>query len=66
MDMVRGHTTDGRATTGWGKENGWVMQIKQIEAGSTASPGTHHMPRRCLVDHVSSQMSVLARVMAAR
>ncbi|MEV0531883.1 hypothetical protein [Kitasatospora sp. NPDC050463] len=31
-DMVRGYTTDGRALTGWGKENSWFMPMKQILA----------------------------------
>ncbi|MFH8370522.1 hypothetical protein [Streptomyces sp. NPDC018031] len=30
--MVRGYTTDGRALTGWGKENSWFMPMKQIIA----------------------------------
>lgn len=29
-DMVRGYTTDGKALTGWGKENSWFMPMKQI------------------------------------
>ncbi|MFG2143044.1 hypothetical protein ACGFRG_02435 [Streptomyces sp. NPDC048696] len=29
-DMVRGYTTDGRALTGWGKENSWFMPLKHI------------------------------------
>ncbi|MFI6645514.1 hypothetical protein [Streptomyces sp. NPDC050504] len=34
-DMVRGYTTDGRALTGWGKENSWFMPLKQlIEPGA--------------------------------
>ncbi|MFI5771214.1 hypothetical protein ACIA74_22225 [Streptomyces sp. NPDC051658] len=28
--MVRGYTTDGKALTGWGKENSWFMPMKQI------------------------------------
>lgn len=34
-DMVRGYTTDGRALTGWGKENSWFMPLKHIiDSGS--------------------------------
>lgn len=29
-DMVRGYTTDGKALTGWGKENSWFMPMKQL------------------------------------
>ncbi|MFH8773706.1 hypothetical protein [Streptomyces sp. NPDC017958] len=29
-DMVRAYTTDGKAVTGWGKENSWFMPMKQI------------------------------------
>ncbi|MFJ7493748.1 hypothetical protein ACIQZB_21425 [Streptomyces sp. NPDC097727] len=29
-DMVRGYSTDGKALTGWGKENSWFMPMKQI------------------------------------
>lgn len=29
-DMVRAYTTDGKALTGWGKENSWFMPMKKI------------------------------------
>ncbi|KUJ67411.1 hypothetical protein ACZ90_28445 [Streptomyces albus subsp. albus] len=46
-DMVRGYTTDGRALTGWGKENSWFMPLKQIIA-----PG----PRReAYLDYIDDQ-----------
>ncbi|MCP3753705.1 hypothetical protein [Streptomyces sp. TBY4] len=48
-DMVRGYTTDGRALTGWGKENSWFMPMKQI-----IEPG----PRReAYLDYVDQQAS---------
>ncbi|WP_282696927.1 hypothetical protein [Streptomyces sp. CC208A] len=46
-DMVRGYTTDGRALTGWGKENSWFMPMKGIVA-----PG----PRReAYLDYIEEQ-----------
>ncbi|MFE9221192.1 hypothetical protein ACFYN3_33280 [Streptomyces lavendulae] len=48
-DMVRGYTTDGRALTGWGKENSWFMPMKQI-----LDPG----PRReAYLDYIDQQAS---------
>ncbi|MFG2999886.1 hypothetical protein [Streptomyces sp. NPDC048340] len=48
-DMVRGYTTDGRALTGWGKENSWFMPMKQI-----VEPG----PRReAYLDYIDQQAS---------
>ncbi|CAM5440998.1 hypothetical protein GCM10010329_51670 [Streptomyces spiroverticillatus] len=46
-DMVRGYTTDGRALTGWGKENSWFMPMKQIVA-----PGAR---REAYLDFVDAQ-----------
>ncbi|MFH8476020.1 hypothetical protein [Streptomyces sp. NPDC018000] len=46
-DMVRGYTIDGRALTGWGKENSWFMPMKQL-----ISPG----PRReAYLDYIDAQ-----------
>ncbi|MFI8106074.1 hypothetical protein [Streptomyces sp. NPDC086023] len=48
-DMVRGYTTDGRALTGWGKENSWFMPMKRI-----VDPG----PRReAYLDYIDEQAS---------
>ncbi|MFE7552746.1 carbohydrate-binding protein [Streptomyces gardneri] len=46
-DMVRGYTTDGRALTGWGKENSWFMPMKQILA-----PGDR---REAYLDYIDRQ-----------
>ncbi|MFI9291216.1 hypothetical protein [Streptomyces gardneri] len=46
-DMVRGYTTDGRALTGWGKENSWFMPMKQIVA-----PGDR---REAYLDYIDRQ-----------
>lgn len=46
-DMVRGYTTDGRALTGWGKENSWFMPMKQIVA-----PGDR---REAYLDYIDEQ-----------
>ncbi|MFJ5546607.1 hypothetical protein [Streptomyces sp. NPDC093225] len=48
-DMVRGYTTDGRALTGWGKENSWFVPMKRI-----LDPG----PRReAYLDYIDAQAS---------
>ncbi|MFC8506630.1 hypothetical protein ACFU3J_21605 [Streptomyces sp. NPDC057411] len=46
-DMVRGYTTDGRALTGWGKENSWFMPMKRI-----IDPGAR---REAYLDYVEAQ-----------
>ncbi|MEU5220590.1 hypothetical protein AB0G79_30910 [Streptomyces sp. NPDC020807] len=46
-DMVRGYTTDGRALTGWGKENSWFMPMKQI-----VDPGER---REAYLDYIDQQ-----------
>ncbi|MFE5597355.1 hypothetical protein [Streptomyces sp. NPDC056549] len=46
-DMVRGYTTDGRALTGWGKENSWFMPMKGI-----IDPGAR---REAYLDYVDAQ-----------
>ncbi|MFI1170964.1 hypothetical protein [Streptomyces melanogenes] len=46
-DMVRGYTTDGRALTGWGKENSWFMPMKQLLA-----PGAR---REAYLDYIDAQ-----------
>ncbi|MFF3618932.1 hypothetical protein [Streptomyces sp. NPDC002467] len=48
-DMVRGYTTDGRALTGWGKENSWFMPMKQI-----VDPGAR---REAYLDYIDQQAS---------
>ncbi|MCX5205145.1 hypothetical protein OG897_27275 [Streptomyces sp. NBC_00237] len=48
-DMVRGYTTDGRALTGWGKENSWFMPMKGIVA-----PGER---REAYLDYIDAQSS---------
>ncbi|WP_327357985.1 hypothetical protein [Streptomyces sp. NBC_01304] len=47
--MVRGYTTDGRALTGWGKENSWFMPMKQL-----LDPGTR---REAYLDYIDQQAS---------
>ncbi|MEU7387710.1 CBM35 domain-containing protein [Streptomyces tanashiensis] len=46
-DMVRGYTTDGRALTGWGKENSWFMPMKGI-----IDPGAR---REAYLDYIDAQ-----------
>ncbi|MFJ9810457.1 hypothetical protein ACIRTB_19750 [Streptomyces sp. NPDC101158] len=46
-DMIRGYTTDGRALTGWGKENSWFMPMKRLIA-----PGAR---REAYLDYVDAQ-----------
>ncbi|MEU6981125.1 MULTISPECIES: hypothetical protein [unclassified Streptomyces] len=46
-DMVRGYTTDGRALTGWGKENSWFMPMKRI-----MDPGAR---REAYLDYIDAQ-----------
>ncbi|MFF7778284.1 hypothetical protein ACFZCG_28200 [Streptomyces tanashiensis] len=46
-DMVRGYTTDGRALTGWGKENSWFMPMKGI-----VDPGAR---REAYLDYIDAQ-----------
>ncbi|MFG2630241.1 hypothetical protein [Streptomyces sp. NPDC048473] len=48
-NMVRGYTTDGRALTGWGKENSWFMPMKQI-----IDPGAR---REAYLDYIDQQAS---------
>lgn len=48
-NMVRGYTIDGRALTGWGKENSWFMPLKQI-----INPGTR---RETYLDYIDQQAS---------
>ncbi|MER5928845.1 hypothetical protein [Streptomyces sp. NPDC002054] len=48
-DMVRGYTTDGRALTGWGKENSWFMPMKQI-----IDPGAR---REAYLDYIDREAS---------
>ncbi|MGW5115248.1 hypothetical protein ACWEQ8_07330 [Streptomyces noursei] len=48
-NMIRGYTTDGRALTGWGKENSWFMPMKQI-----IDPGAR---RDAYLDFIDQQAS---------